>query len=107
MNGTWLTEVTSFSFLQPPKIVQQMHVSSLSKSSDLMKGKSNHVDDADFSSPLPAIIFSCKIRMKRKRCNEEENDTTDTWSIVIEYLLSIAVEKSCSFPMGTQFNDFH
>jgi hypothetical protein len=30
MNGTWLTEVTSFSFLQPPKIVQQMHVSSAS-----------------------------------------------------------------------------
>ena len=79
----------------------------LSNSSDLMKGKSDHVDDANFSSPLPAIIFSCKIRMERKRCNEEENDTTDTWSIVIEYLLSIAVEKSCSFPMGTQFNDFH
>jgi hypothetical protein len=79
----------------------------LSNSSDLMKGKSNHVDDANFSSPLPAIIFSCKIRMERKRCKEEENDTTDTWSIVIEYLLSIAVEKSCSFPMGTQFNDFH
>jgi len=72
-----------------------------------MKGKSNHVDDANFSSPLPAIIFSCKIGMERKRCNEEENDTTDTWSIVIEYLLSISVEKSCSFPMGTQFNDFH
>ena len=79
----------------------------LSNSSDLMKGKSNHVDDANFSSPLPAIIFSCKIRMERKRCNKEENYTTDTWSIVIEYLLSIAVEKSWSFPMGTQFNDFH
>jgi len=79
----------------------------LSNSSDLMKGKSNHVDDANFSSPLPAIIFSCKIRMERKRCKEEENDTTDTWSIVIEYLLIIAVEKSCSFPMGTQLNDFH
>ena len=79
----------------------------LSNSSDLMKGKSNHVDDANFSSSLPAIIFSCKIRMERKRCKEEEKDTTDTWSIVIEYLLSIAVEKSCLFPMGTQLNDFH
>jgi hypothetical protein len=43
-----------------------------------MKGKSNHVDDADFSSPLPAIIFSCKMRMERKIFYEEENCTIDT-----------------------------
>jgi hypothetical protein len=72
-----------------------------------MKGKSSHVDDADFSSPLSAIISSCKIRMEGKGCYEEENDTTDTWCIVIEYLLSIAVEKSCLFSMGTQLEYFH
>ena len=59
-------------------ILKPFYSEKLSNSSDLMKGKSNHVDDANFSSPLPAIIFSCKIRMERKRCNEEENDTTDT-----------------------------
>jgi hypothetical protein len=56
------------------------------------------VDDANFSSSLSAIIFSCKsvqfkTRMERKRCYDEVNNTTDTWSIVIDYLLSIAVEK--------------
>ncbi len=40
--------------------------------------------------------------MERKKWYEEENDATDTWCIVIDYLLSVAVEKSCSFPMGTQ-----
>jgi hypothetical protein len=55
----------------------------LSNSSDLMKGKSNHVDGADFSSPLPAIIFSCKMRMERKIFYEEESSTTDTWCIVL------------------------
>ncbi len=83
----------------------------LSKSSDLMKGKSNHVDDADFSSLLSAIILpvSCKMRMERKRCYAEENDTNHTWCIVVDYLMSIAVEKSCSFSMGThwQLDDFH
>jgi hypothetical protein len=38
----------------------------LSNSSDLMKGKSNHVDDADFC------------RMERLRFCEVENNTTDT-----------------------------
>ena len=33
----------------------------------LMKGKSNHVEDADFSSPLSAIMFSRKMRMERLR----------------------------------------
>ena len=47
-------------------------------SSDLMKGKSNHVDDADFSSPLSAIMFSSKMRMERLRFCEVENNTTDT-----------------------------
>jgi hypothetical protein len=79
----------------------------LSNSSDLMKGKSNRVDDADFSSPLSAIILSCKMRWERKKCYEDENDTTDTWCNVIDYLLSIAVVKSCSFPMGTHLDNFH
>ena len=79
----------------------------LSNSSDLMKGKSNHVDDANFSSPLSAIMFSCKMRMERLRFCEVENNTTDTWGILIEYLLSIVIEKSCSFPMGIQLADFH
>ncbi len=55
----------------------------ISNSSDLMKGKSNHVDNANFSCLLSAIMFSCKMRMEGKRCYEEENDTTDTWCIVI------------------------
>jgi hypothetical protein len=122
-----------------------------------MKGKSNHVDDAEFSSPLPAIIFSYKMGMERNIFYEEENGTTDTWcivikkglrfisnrqlrkegtfgaselagieptpdrsgragyarlnlsatgGIVIDYLLSIAVGKSCFFK-GTQLDDFH
>jgi hypothetical protein len=50
----------------------------LSNSSDLMKGKSNHVDDTNFSSPLSTILFSCKMRMERLRFYEEENNTTDT-----------------------------
>ena len=79
----------------------------LLNSSDLMKGKSNHVDDANFSSPLSAIMFSCKMRMERLRFYEEENNTSDTWCIVTESLLRIAVEKSCSFPMGTQLVEFH
>ena len=79
----------------------------LSNSSDLMKGKSNHVDDANFSSPLSAIMFSCKMRMERLRFCEVENNTTDTCGILIEYLLSIVVEKTCSFPMGIQLADFH
>jgi len=51
----------------------------LSNSSDLMKGKSNHVDDANFFSPLSAIMFCCKMmRMERLRFCEVENNTTDT-----------------------------
>jgi hypothetical protein len=46
------------------------------------------------------------MRMERKIFYEEENCTIDTWCI-IEYLLSIAVEKSCSFHNGTQLDDFH
>ncbi len=72
-----------------------------------MTEKINNVDDANFSSPLLAIIFSCKMGTERKRCYVEENNTTDTWCIEIDYWLSIAVEKSCSIPMETLLDDFH
>jgi hypothetical protein len=44
----------------------------------MMKRKSHHVGDANFSSPLSTILFSCKMRMERLRFYEEENNTTDT-----------------------------
>ena len=44
-------------------------------SSDLMKGKSNHVDNANFSSPLSANLFSCKMRVERLRFYDKENIT--------------------------------
>jgi hypothetical protein len=69
-----------------------------------------HVNDANFSSPLSAIIFSCKMKMERKKCVEQENDTTDIWCVVIDYLLSIAliiaVENHAHFPWE-QSDDFH
>ncbi len=40
--------------------------------------------------PSYSAVSLCKIRMERKRCYEEENNTTDTWCIVVDYLLSIA-----------------